>query len=97
MMEEAERQSVSGIANFAVMTMALLITELDRTGGQISKRDFRKLLTEGADSSEKSHDGTTPRIDIILLRNLVSLLADDDTTGPAAKWTPVVIPGGFEA
>jgi hypothetical protein len=86
--------AVKGMANALVMTFAMLITELDKTGA-ISKSDFASLLERTAEDAETNappHLKERDRVDLKLMRMIAGHLKSPQPAG----WTPIVIEGGRE-
>jgi hypothetical protein len=89
---DQETLNLSGVASFTTITLAMLITELDKRGA-ISKADFAKLVRDSAASAEANapdHRKNQFRMDLFLARRLADHL---DDPAPSPTWTPIVIDG----
>lgn len=92
MSDDPVRDAISELVTNQIMMMAMLVTELDKSGA-ISKTTFSKLLSGTADSAESKAPPEMAdriRLDLIVMRRVADLLSG----GPPKPWTPVVIPGG---
>jgi hypothetical protein len=83
----------TGLANAFVISMAMLVEEIE-TKGTVSRAEFAAKLRSTADNAERAATGLlkeAKRFDLVIIRNLADNLAPaPGQTG----WKPVVIEGG---
>lgn len=82
-----DRKILSGIINGTNVMLAMLVSELEKSGAVTKAQFAEQLRTAVRGALEASGDAS--RADYLMMSNLADLLEE-----PREKWTPVVIEGG---
>jgi hypothetical protein len=80
-----------GLMNGFAIVMAKFLRDLHKSGS-ISKDQFADELDDAIRDLPRVHDGV-PRLDVVMVENLVKLLRDQKDP----PWTLQVIPGGLSS